>query len=127
MPQATLHLAAIGFTVFAIIVIPVTTTAQGTTSTASAIYASQCLACHGADGTGPMPGMPDFTDPSGVLAKSDEVLLRSLIEGVQRPGASVAMPPLGGNPVLTPADMRTVLTYLRREFAPPVPRSTGAK
>ncbi|MDH5340683.1 MAG: cytochrome c [Rubrivivax sp.] len=101
--------------------------AQGPTQDGAVIYAGQCLACHGADGAGTMPGVPDFMDPSGVLRKSDDVLLRSVIDGVQRPGAAATMPALGGNPALTPADMRAVLNLLRCEFALPNARPTGEK
>lgn len=81
-----------------------------------AIYLQQCLVCHGADGTGAMPGVPDLTEPSGVLSKADELLLGSLINGVQRPGAPLLMPPKGGNPALTETDMQDVLIFIRREF-----------
>lgn len=81
-----------------------------------AIYAQHCLACHGNDGAGMTPGVPDLSAPARVLAKSDRLLLRSLIDGVQKPGAPLGMPPKGGNPTLTDADMRAVLVFLRREF-----------
>ena len=81
-----------------------------------AIYAQYCLACHGGEGTGMTPGVPDLSAPAGVLAKSDRLLLRSLIDGVQKPGAPLAMPPKGGNPALTDAEMSAVLAFLRREF-----------
>lgn len=91
------------------------------------LYLRHCLACHGADGSGAMPGVSDLTDPAGVLAKTDAVLLRSLIDGVQRPGAPLAMPPKGGNPALTQSDLRAVLTFLRREFDARSKPPTGDK
>lgn len=80
------------------------------------LYTQYCLACHGADGAGTMPGVPDLTDKAGVLAKPNALLLRSLLDGVQRPGAPVAMPPKGGNPALTEEDMQAVLAYIRHKF-----------
>jgi hypothetical protein len=35
------------------------------------VYDETCVACHGPDGTGVLPGVPDFTSKSGPLAKSD--------------------------------------------------------
>lgn len=40
------------------------------------IYAQTCVACHGADGKGTIPGVPDFTSEDSPLAKSDTELLR---------------------------------------------------
>ena len=60
--------------------------------------------------------MPDFSDKAGVLAKTDALLLRSLIDGVQGPNAPIAMPAKGGNPALTEDDMKAVLVYVRQNF-----------
>ncbi|MHB1233953.1 MAG: c-type cytochrome [Burkholderiales bacterium] len=76
-----------------------------------ALYNAALPACHSADGAGTMPGVPDLTDKAGGLAKPDTLLLRSLLDGVQWPGAAVAMPPKGGNATLTEADMQAVLAY----------------
>lgn len=92
-----------------------------------ALYAQYCLGCHGGDGAGITPGVPDLSAPAGVLAKSDRLLLRSLIDGVQKPGAPLAMPPKGGNPALTDADMRAVLAFLRREFDTTPRQPTGVR
>ena len=59
-----------------------------------AVYSQTCFACHGANGKGVIPGVADLTDAKGALA----------------------MPPLGGNPALTEADVKAVLAYLRAEF-----------
>lgn len=97
----------------------------GTEERGKKLYTQYCLACHGADGTGTMPGVSDLADPAGVLAKSDAVLLRSLLDGVQRPGAPIVMPPKGGNPALTEQDMRRVLTYIRQKFDAERSKQTG--
>jgi len=82
----------------------------------SRIYAQTCVACHGADGTGALPGTPDFTAASGPLAKSDEELIRIITEGVQTPGSPIPMPPHGGNHKMTDQDVIDTLAYLRSEF-----------
>lgn len=81
-----------------------------------AIYVQTCIACHGANGKGAIPGVADFTSDDGALAKTDEALIKSITEGVQSPGSPMAMPPKGGNPTLTEADIKAVLVYLRDEF-----------
>lgn len=81
-----------------------------------AIYQSTCIACHGPDGTGVLPGVPDLTAREGPLALDDEVLLGRIAQGYQSPGSPMAMPPRGGNPALTDEDLRAVLRYLRGEF-----------
>lgn len=81
-----------------------------------AIYMGTCMACHGTDGTGMIPGTPDFTDKSGRLAKSDAELVASITNGFQTPGSPMAMPPKGGNPSLTEQDITAVLAYLRKTF-----------
>jgi len=82
-----------------------------------AIFQATCLACHGPDGKGLLPGMPDFTKKGGVLSLPDDVLLKRIAEGFQTPGSPVAMPPRGGNPSLTDEQLRQVLAYLKRRFA----------
>ena len=81
-----------------------------------AIYAQTCIACHGAEGTGAIPGVPDFTAKESPLVKSDAELQRNISDGFQSPGSFMAMPAKGGNPALTEADIRAVLFFLRLEF-----------
>ncbi len=84
--------------------------------TGADIYQQTCVACHGQNGTGSVPGAPDFTATDGPLAKDDGVLLRHITEGFKTPGSPMAMPPKGGNPALGAADIQRVLTYLREQF-----------
>lgn len=80
------------------------------------VYGTTCIACHGADGRGAFPGTPDFTDPEGALAKPDDELMHNIIDGFQSPGSFMAMPPKGGNPALSEAEVEAVIAYLRANF-----------
>lgn len=80
------------------------------------IYKQTCIACHGASGSGNLPGVPDLTSKSGPLSKNDSVLLQNITNGFQSPGSPMAMPPKGGNPGLTDADIKSVLKYLHNTF-----------
>ncbi|WJW74274.1 c-type cytochrome [Thiohalobacter sp. IOR34] len=93
-----------------------TSTSAAAAADGEAIFSQTCIACHGADGKGVLPGVPDFTRPGGRLAKSDEALLNSIRNGYQSPGSPMAMPPKGGNSALSEADLRAVLGYIRKTF-----------
>jgi len=80
------------------------------------VYTQTCIACHGDDGKGVVPGAPDFTDNQGPLNKTDEELMNSLINGFQSPGSPMAMPAKGGNSALTIGDLKNVLEYLKSTF-----------
>ena len=91
--------------------------ATGNARSGQEIYAQTCVACHGADGKGALPGVPNFSRADGPLGKSDEILHQNILLGYQSPGSPMAMPPKGGNPALTGADIASVLRYLREAFA----------
>ena len=80
------------------------------------VYNGTCVACHGVDGSGVMPGVPDFTSNDGPLNKADDTLVRHVVEGYRSPGSSMAMPPNGGDPGLTVRDVRSVIVYMKRSF-----------
>lgn len=82
------------------------------------VYKGTCLACHGSDGGGSLPGVPDMAGRTGPLSQADAVLLRRMTAGFQTPGSPMAMPPRGGDPALTDADLNAVLQYMRKEFLP---------
>lgn len=86
------------------------------TSTGEALYNGTCVACHGGDGKGVIPGTPDFSAANGPLKKTDEELVRSIMEGIQSAGSPMPMPPKGGNPALTEEQARILVDYLRMEF-----------
>ena len=81
-----------------------------------AIFSQTCIACHGANGKGTIPGVRDFTKVDGPLAKSDAELAKSISEGLATPGAALTMPAKGGNPSLTDGDILSLIAYLRSEF-----------
>ncbi|HKS56495.1 MAG TPA: cytochrome c [Steroidobacteraceae bacterium] len=77
------------------------------------IFDTTCIACHGKDGKGVLPGTPNLRK---VMAKRDEELVRNTLNGYQSPGSPLAMPAKGGNPSLTEADVRAVIQYMRSAF-----------
>lgn len=79
-------------------------------------YEETCIACHGSDAKGAFAGMPDLTRRNGPLSKTDTDLFRTIKDGLDRPEADMAMPPLGGNPDLQDRDIRDILAYMRKTF-----------
>lgn len=90
--------------------------AAADTTEGEAIYAQTCVACHGANGKGAIPGVGDFTKLDGPLSKPDDALIRSIRDGLATPGKPLSMPAKGGNPSLTDAQVAAVLAYLRAAF-----------
>lgn len=80
------------------------------------VYQGTCIACHGADGTGALPGVPDFTAKDSPLGNPDEVLVERMMNGFQSSDSPMAMPAKGGNPALTREDIEQVLRYMRKTF-----------
>jgi cytochrome c5 len=78
-----------------------------------AIFDKTCIACHGADGKGTIPGVPALHSR---LSQPDEVLLQHIKDGFQSPGSVMVMPPRGGNPDLTDAELKNVLLYMHEQF-----------
>lgn len=76
------------------------------------IYRNACLPCHREDGRGADGRLAaDFVGDKTRLAKSDDALLRSVLDGIPR----TAMPPFRDR--LSEKDARDVIQYLRREFS----------
>jgi len=96
---------------------PETAAFTGDTAKGEDVFNGTCIACHGKNGKGAVPGAPDFTKKGGVLSQADSVLLDHMVNGFQSEGALLEMPPLGGNPDLTEEDMENALAYLRKTFA----------
>ena len=100
-------------------VIPVSNTVAAVEAAdGKAVYDSSCIACHGANGKGAIPGVPDFTAADSPLSKPREVLLNNIINGVQTPGNSMPMPPRGGNATLTDEEVAAALDYITKSFKP---------
>lgn len=78
------------------------------------IYEGTCIACHGANGKGTLPGVPDLRVP---LKADDAQVLKRMRDGYQSPGSPMAMPAKGGNPALADEDLKAVLAYMRKAFA----------
>ena len=79
------------------------------------IFTARCITCHQRDGSGTLRDRrwaADFTDPAGVLAQSDEVILQSIMMG--KKGEYSRMPAF--KPILTPEDANAVLGYIRKTF-----------
>jgi len=77
-----------------------------------AVYRSLCISCHQADGRGADGRLAaDFIADRSRLAKPDEVLIASILNGV--PGT--AMAPFAGR--VSEGDARDVVLYLRARFA----------
>lgn len=86
-------------------------------ATPEGLYNQTCVACHGANGKGALPGVPDFTSEQGPLTRmSDETLIRSILDGMQTPGSAMAMPAKGGNPALSGEDAVRLVRFLREKF-----------
>lgn len=82
------------------------------------LFERTCVACHGANGKGTIPGVPDLTAAGGRLAQPDSVLRMHVLKGFQTPGSAMAMPPKGGNPNLSEADVATLVDYMKSTFKP---------
>ena len=68
------------------------------------IYNNHCASCHGAQGNGMMPGMPNFLRGEGLL-KPDAALVQTLERGAGM------MPAFRG--LLTTQELLDVVAYLR--------------
>ena len=80
-------------------------------------YLKTCIACHGPEGKG-VPNLgKDLTTSEFVDSKTDAELVAFLKTG--RPSTDplnttkVDMPPKGGNPALTDADLLNIVAFLR--------------
>jgi len=76
------------------------------------VFMEVCIACHGADGRGIPRLGKTLVESDFVAGRSDDAMVAFLEYG--RPTATpVAMPPRGGRPDLTDADLRDVITFVR--------------
>ena len=89
---------------------------NGSADRGDAIYHETCVACHGEDGRGTVPGAPDFTAKGGPLSKPHAVMMDHIKNGFHEDGVPLAMPPKGANPDLTDADLEDVHAYLHKRY-----------
>ena len=89
----------------------------GDTAAGHEAFKKTCAVCHGPNGEG-MPKLgKDLHANEFVTSQSDAELLKFIVEG--RPAThpdntqGVDMPPRGGNPALTDADIQLIITYMR--------------
>ena len=81
------------------------------------LFATTCAACHGPNGEGVTGLGKPFTTSDFVPSQSDEQLLAFIKTG--RPTSDPAnttgvdMPPKGGNPALTDAQLVDIIAYIR--------------
>jgi len=81
------------------------------------IYMNSCVACHGPDGQGALPGVPDLVAVDWPAGLDDATLLKRIRDGFQSLESPLAMPPKGGNRALSEADLRAVLEYMKAMLA----------
>lgn len=102
-----------------VMLVPVAAAAGEPAAAGRSLYQQTCIACHGPDGRGVLPGMGSLRAADGPLGQPDDVLLQSILEGKESANSPLTMPPKGGNPSLTEADARALVAFLRAEFGQP--------
>jgi mono/diheme cytochrome c family protein len=83
------------------------------------LYQTACASCHGASGEG-VSGLGNaLTDSAFIHTQDDNALLQFIRMGraADDPAnqSGLAMPPNGGNPNLTDADLIAMISYLRHQ------------
>jgi cytochrome c5 len=73
------------------------------------VYQASCIACHDA-GIAGAPKMGDKGQWAARIAKGVDALYASAAKGVQ--GSAGVMPPRGGNPALSDAELRAAVEYM---------------
>ena len=73
------------------------------------VYQTTCVACHDA-GIAGAPKLGDKGQWAKHIAKGLDTLYASAVNGVQ--GSAGAMPPKGGNPALSDAEVRAAVDYM---------------
>jgi disulfide bond formation protein DsbB len=92
-------------------------TPKGDAAKGKTVFEGTCSSCHGPDAKG-LPGLgKDLTTSEWVSTQTDAQLLKFVKTG--RPAADklnttgIDMPPKGGNPALTDADIENVIAFVR--------------
>jgi len=79
---------------------------------AEQIYIQTCFVCHGDDGSGNMPGVPDLAENKKLMYEENSVIVKRMTSGIQTSG-NLSMPAKGGNPDLTDKQLLSVLVYVK--------------
>ena len=82
---------------------------SATAGAANPVYEKNCMACHG-EGVAGAPRVGEVEAWKERLPKGIDAMVTVVIEGVQ--GYSGAMPPRGGNPNLSDAQIRGAVQYM---------------
>lgn len=93
------------------------TTMAGDAAAGKELYAATCAACHGPEGEGVVGLGKDMTVSTFIAERTDAELVAFLKEG-RGPDdplntTGVAMPPKGGNPALTDAQLADIVAHVR--------------
>jgi len=80
------------------------------------VYQGSCIACHGEDGKGTFSSIPDLTQETDWLTKSNDKLIESILRGSTSSKTNFSMPPRGGDPTLTEQEAENALQYMQRTF-----------
>lgn len=88
--------------------------AQDAISAAADSYAQNCAVCHGDDGTGAMPGVPDLLARRTWSDYTTDELVKRIQQGIKTPASPSGMPPNAGNPALSEPDLRLAIEHLRK-------------
>ncbi|MBI1425120.1 MAG: c-type cytochrome [Gammaproteobacteria bacterium] len=81
------------------------------------LFLQNCAVCHAADGGGAMPGVQDLAGSPTWTKHSDKEILTLVKQGIQKPGAAIAMPPKGGNARLADNELMEIISYMRAAFS----------
>ena len=84
--------------------------------TGEELYAQNCTICHGEEGTGAMPGIPDLTENRVWASEPVTQLITRIKQGIQSPNSAMPMPPNGGNSALTDEDLKNIIQFMRTSF-----------
>ena len=82
--------------------------------TGEQVYLQNCLLCHGDDGSGAMPGVPDLMTSRHWMKMDEKVMLERMKKGIQTQGAAMPMPPRGGNPNLSDHEINLSFQYMKK-------------
>jgi mono/diheme cytochrome c family protein len=92
-------------------------TVHGENSQSEFLYMQTCYVCHGDDGEGLMPGVPDLAD-NEALFKDDEAIIAKRIQLGMDSKDNIGMPPNGGNPDLNKKQLLELVKYVKQLVKP---------